>query len=159
MAQPVLHIGFGDGTEFALARLSAQEVIKAKTWIGCRSMADWFNQIAEGEPEAMLAAMVIARQRKGEQVDYATADFFYDDLSARFFDEAGREVEPVFEENDDGSTKMDDAGRPVPKFDGKGEPMWRDVTSGVVVPFGTSGSKTTSDTPLTPGSPSESATG
>jgi hypothetical protein len=157
MAQPVLHIGFGDGTEFALARLSAQEVIKAKTWIGCRNMADWFNQISEGEPEALLAAMVIAKQRKGENVDYATADFCYDDLSARFVDDAGREVEPVFEENPDGTTKLVD-GRPVPKFDGKGEPMWRD-TSGNVVPFGTSGSRTTSDTPLTPGSSSGSATG
>lgn len=158
MAEPVVHIDFG-GVVFPLSGLTANEVIKAKEWTGCRNRRDWFIAIGDEDPVAMKAALVIAKQRKGENVDFATADFDFDDIEAYFVDDQGRKVEPVFELNDDGSVKTDPDGDPIPKVGENGKPVWRDIQSGNVIPFGPSGSRTTSDTPPTPGSSSASATG
>lgn len=159
MADPTLIITFGSD-EFPLAHVTAQEVIKAKTWTGCRNRRAWFAAISDEEPEAIIAALVIAKQRKGEQADFSTADIDLDEINAKFIDDRGREVEPVLVENADGSPKLDKDGDVIPVLGADGRPTWRDVSDGQVIPFsGTSELKTTSDTPPTPGSSSVSATG
>lgn len=157
MADPTLIIKFG-ADEFPLSHVSAQEVIKAKTWTGCRNRRAWFTAISDEEPEALLAALVIAKQRKGEECDFAAADFDLDEIDAKFIDDAGREVEPVLVTNPDGSPKLDADGGVIPVLGADGKPQWRDV-AGNVVPFGTSESKMISDTPTTPGPSSVSASG
>jgi hypothetical protein len=158
MADPTLIITFG-ADEFPLSHVSAQEVIKAKMWTGCRNRRAWFNAIGDEEPEALLAALVIAKQRKGEPVDYATVDFDLDGIDAKFIDDGGREVEPVFMTDSEGAVMKDSSGAPIAVTDKNGKPQWRDVATGTVIPFGISESKTTSITPLTPGSSSVSAGG
>lgn len=158
MADPTLIITFG-ADEFPLAHVSAQEVIKAKTWGGYRNRRAWFTAISEEEPEALLAALVIAKQRKGEPCDFATADYDLDKIEAKFIDDAGREVEPVLVLASDGSPKLDADGAVIPVLGEDGRPKWRDV-AGQVIPFsGAAESRTTSDTPTQPGSSGASATG
>ena len=75
-------------------------------------------------------------------------------------DEAGREVEPKFELNDNGTVKTFDNGLPVPVLR-DGAAVWVYSDSGEEVPptEAEPASPPTSDTPPTPGSPSESASG
>lgn len=134
MSDPVAVITFGD-EEFSLAHVSAQEVIKVKAWTGCKNRQEWFTAITEEDPEALVAALVLAKQRKGETVRFADADFDFDDLDVKFVDDQGREVEPINQTNDDGSLKLDAQGRPLPSLDKDGKQQWRDVTSGEVIPF------------------------
>jgi hypothetical protein len=158
MADPTLIITFG-ADEFPLAHVTAQEVIKAKAWGGYRNRRMWFTAISDEEPEALLAALVVAKQRKGENVDFASADFDLDAIEAKFIDDAGREVEPVLVLNADGSPKLDEDGGVIPVLGEDGKPKWRDA-AGQVIPFsGGAASMTTSDTPPQPGSSSASATG
>ena len=146
MADPTLIVSIG-AVEFPLAHVSAQEVIKAKQWTGCANRRDWFTAIVNEEPEALLAALVIAKQRAGETVTYSPdVDFNYDDVSAKFVDDQGREVEPVLELKPDGTVRLDDAGKPIPVLDEHGEQQWRDVKTGDVTPFGDLASKKTSAT-------------
>lgn len=158
MADPTLIITFGED-EFPLAHVTAQEVMKVKAWTGCRNRRDWYNAISEEEPGALIAALVIARQRKNIPADFATADYDLDEIQAKFLDDAGREVEPVLVENPDGSPKLDADGAVIPVLAADGKPQWREVTTGTVVPFGTTDSAATSDTPPMPGSTSVSASG
>lgn len=158
MADPSLIITFGED-EFPLSHVTAQEVIKVKTWTGVRNRRAWYQAISDEEPEALVAALVIARLRKNIPADFATADYDLDEIQAKFIDDAGREVEPVLLLKDDGSPKLDDDGAVIPVLGSDGKPQWREVTSGNVVPFGSSESRTTSDTPMTPGSSSASASG
>jgi hypothetical protein len=158
MADPKIVITLGD-EEFSLAGASAQEVLKVKTWTGYRNRRAWFDGITDEQPEALLAALCIAKQRKGEQVDYYAVDIDLDTLEGKFIDDQGREVEPVLELKDDGTLKTDKDGDPIPVTDKDGKPQWRDVVSGDVIPFGISESKTTSTTPLKRGSSSVSAGG
>lgn len=134
MADPTMVISFGD-EEFRLAGLKASEMLKVKAWTGCKNRQEWFTAISDEDPEALLAALVIAKQRKGENLRFSDADFEFDDLDGKFVDDQGREVEPVLELNDDGSMKKDDAGAPIPAKDEHGHPQWRAVESGEVLPF------------------------
>lgn len=134
MADPTLVISFGD-EEFRLAGLKAQEVMKVKAWTGFKNRKEWFTAISEEDPEALIAALVIVKQRKGENVRFADADFDFDDLDGKFLDEQGREVEPVMETNDDGSLRKDEKGDPIPVTDEHGAQQWRTVETGEVLPF------------------------
>lgn len=134
MADPTIVITFGT-EEFPLAHVTAQEVIKVKTWTGLKNRREWFGAIGEEDPAALVAALVIAKQRKGDSIRFTDADFDFDDLDAKFIDESGRQVEPVMETNDDGSVKTDADGVPVRTVDADGKQMWRDVESSDVVPF------------------------
>lgn len=158
MADPTLVITFGDD-EFPLSHVTAQEVIRVKEWIGCRNRRDWYSLISDEDPAAIVAALVIARRRKGIDADFATADFDLDAIEAKFVDDRGAEVEPVLVMNEDGSPKLGSDGAVIPVLGSDGKPQWRDVVEGTVVPFGDSASRTTSATPLPPGSSSASGTG
>lgn len=134
MAAPKLVVSFGD-EEFALAHVTAQEVIKVKQLTGLKNRREWYVGIAEEDPEALLAALVVAKQRKGETVRFSDANFDFDDLAVKFRDEQGREVTPIMETKDDGSLALDGDGRPLPSLDEEGNQRWRDAESGEPVPF------------------------
>lgn len=134
MADPTIVISFGD-EEFPLAHISAQEVIKVKSWTGLKNRKEWFSAMTEEDPEALVAALVIAKQRKGESIRFANTDFDFDDLDVKFVDDHGVVVEPVMETNEDGTVKTNETGQPIPSVDKDGHQQWRNVESGVVIPF------------------------
>lgn len=134
MADPSVLISFGT-EEFSLAHVSAQEVIKVKAWTGFKNRKEWFTAITDEDPQALVAALMIVKQRKGEDIRFSDADFDMDDLSAKFVDDQGREVEPVLKTAKDGTLILDDKGAVIPITDKAGKQQWRDVTSGDVIPF------------------------
>lgn len=134
MADPTLVITIGE-EEFPLAHVTAQEVLKVKAWTGFRNRKEWFTAITDEDPEALIAALVIAKQRKGDDVRFSDADFDFDDLDGKFLDDTGRQVEPVLKQAKDGTLILDDDGKPIPVTDKNGQQQWRDVESGEVLPF------------------------
>lgn len=137
MADPKMVITFG-ADEFDMSDVSMQEMSQVKKWIGCRNRRDWFTLIGDEDPDAMIAALTIARRKNGEQVEFADADFGIGEVSAKFVDETGREVEPVLTVADDGTVVTGPDGLPIPVTDRQGKQQWRDVTTGDVIPFGIS---------------------
>lgn len=134
MATPIVVISFGED-KFRLAGLKASEMMRVKSWTGYKSRNEWFGAIAEEDVEALIAALLIVKKRKGESVRWDDGDFDYDELDGKFFDEHDQEVEPAFVKNEDDSLKRDSAGRPVPLTDEKGEQVWNVLTTGEPVPF------------------------
>lgn len=176
MAEPVLRITH-DGFSFDLRGLTAKEMAKVKTETGLKNRREFFDAITDEDPEALIAAFVLARTRAGETVRWADVDVDLDDVQAAYYDDTDREVEPVFETNEDGSLlliKRDDNdrplrdergdfipdpnGSPVGKRDARGALQWRYVDSGDLVPPTGSVEETTSSpvTSLTPGGTSDS---
>ena len=174
--EPVLRIRHGEYT-FDLRGLTAKEMAKVKTETGLKNRREFFDAITDEDPEALIAAFVIARLRAGEQVRWADVDLDLDDVEAGYYDDTDREVEPVFETVEDGSLlliKRDDSDRPVKddkgnfipdpngspvgKRDSKGNLLWRYVESGEPVPPTGSVEETTSSpvTSLKPGGTSDS---
>ena len=149
----VIAVTLGD-EEFRLDKVTVKEVDRVCSLTSYKNKREWFDGITAEEPKATIAAYIIAKARKGEKVRWDDVDF-PDDTNARFVDETGREVEPRFETSDDGTVKTFDNGLPVPVLrDGKA--VWVFSDTGEEVPP-TPEVATTSDTPLTPGSSSESA--
>lgn len=151
MAEPVLRITHGDHS-FSFRGLTAKEMAKVKTETGLANKQAFFDAIIDDDPDALIAAFVLARTRAGEKVRWDDVDINLDDVQAAYYDETDREVEPVFETDDNDRillVKRDEAGRPV-KDNGKwvtatdGEPVgkrdkqgrliWRYVDTGEEVP-------------------------
>jgi hypothetical protein len=132
MPQPTLVFTLGE-EDFTLSGVSAQEMMKVQAWTTYRNRKEWFTGLQQEDPAALLAAFVLVKQRKGENVRFSDADFDLDSLAAKFVDETGREMEPVVEKNKDGTVKLDKDGAPIPVFrDGKAE--WVYVDTGDPVP-------------------------
>ena len=132
--EPTLVVVLGD-EEFPMAGVTVQEMYRVTSTTSYKNRQAWFAGIRNDEPEALIAAYMLAKSRKGETVRFADADFDMDDLSAKLVDESGREVEPVLEKNPDGSlkfTKNDDGsqGDPIPVLDGQGRAQWIYTDSG-----------------------------
>lgn len=154
MAGFVIAVTLGD-EEFRLDRVTVKEVDRVCGLTSYKNKREWFDGITAEEPKATIAAYIIAKARKGEKVRWDDVDF-PDDVNARFVDEAGREVEPRFETNDDGTVKTFDNGLPVPVLrDSK--TVWVFSDTGEEVPPTEEVATATSDTPPTLGSSSESA--
>lgn len=153
--EPILTLTVG-GENFPLETPSVQEVRDVKRWTGFASKQEWYAALIREDGDALLASYVIAKRRRGEHAEYGDATDFPADIVAKFTDGAGREVEPVLERNDDGSTRLDERGNAIPVLDEDGVRQWRDVESGVVVPF----AATTPTTTTTSGSsPERSSSG
>ena len=120
--------------EFKLKGVTVQEMAKVKSWTSYKNRGEWFAAIGEEDPDALIAAYVLCKQRKGEQVRFSDVDFDLDALKGQWVDETGREVEPVLEKNKDGSFKTDKNGLPVPVLDKSGRAQWRYVDTGDAVP-------------------------
>lgn len=157
---PVLVVTVG-GEDFRLENPSVQDVRDVKHWTGGEfaSKQAWFSAIIREDADALLAAYVIAKRRKGVQVtweDVTKSQSFSADIEAKFVD-GDREVEAVVERNDDDSPKVDARGNLIPVLDAEGRQTWRDVTSGQVIPFGKTDQ--TSGTGPTPSSSGVTGTG
>lgn len=135
MADPTLVLTLGDET-FELLHLSAQEMLKVKGWTGFKNRQEWFAAMLEEDPEALLAGLVLSKQRKGEPIRFSEADFDLDTLDAAFINEHGQKVEPVLQTDDAGTVVLDAAGKPIPVLDERGAQQWRDVESGEITSFG-----------------------
>lgn len=122
------------GEEFPLDDPSVQEVRNVKRWTGFVSQPQWFTAVIREDADALLAAYVIVKRRKGEQAEFNDTTDFPATVTARIVDGQGREVEPVVQLNSDGSVVLVD-GLTVPVMDKEGNPQWRDVESGTVIPF------------------------
>lgn len=151
MADPKLRITH-DGDTFDLRGLTAKEMAKVKTETGFKNRAEFFDAITEEDPDALIAAFVIARTRKGETVRWSDVDIDLDKVEAGYYDDDDREVEPVFEtvdgelllvkRDDDGRVLKDDGGNyipdpngsPVGKRDDRGRLIWRYADTGEEVP-------------------------
>lgn len=144
--EPILVVTVG-GQEFPLETPSVQEVRDVKRWTGFVSKQEWFEALIREDADAVLASYVIAKRRQGERLDFDDLTDFPADVEAKFTDGAGREVEPMLEKNDDGTTKLDNRGRPTPVLDAGGNRQWRDVESGAVVPFEPKTTTTSSSAP------------
>lgn len=173
MADPKLRITH-DGVSFDLRGLTAKEMARVKTETGLRNRGEFFDAITDEDPDALIAAFVIARTRAGETVRWSDVDVNLDDVEAGYFDDSDREVEPVFETAGDGSlllVKRDDDGRvlkddkghyipdpngtPVGKRDDRGRLIWRYVDGSGDVPPTESVEETSS--PATSTEPGESS--
>lgn len=158
MADPVVLIGFGD-EEFALAHVTVQEMAKVKSWTAFRNRNVWFDAIRDEDPDALIAAYVLVKQRKGESVRFSEVDFDLDSLTAKLVDETGSEIEPVLERNADGSIKTDAKGQPVPALDAQGRVQWVYTSNGAPVPPTGTAWEPITDSQETPGSSSEFVSG
>lgn len=132
--QPTLMITVG-GEEFRLESPTVQEVRNVKRWTGFASRPAWFSAALAQDGDALLACYVIAKRRKGEQINFDDATDFEAKVEAKFVDGEGREVEQVMHVKPDGSVLLDEDGDVVPVLDQEGNPQWRDVESGTVIPF------------------------
>lgn len=150
MAEPTMVIRMGD-EELRLDEVSAQEMVRVKTWTGLRNRAEWWRAISEEDPEALLAAYCLAKARKGEEVRYSEADFPLSSLDAWFVDDTGRQVTPQVEVDERGNVRLDEQGRPIPVLDELGRQRWVDKATGEPVPFDQTPSSTSLSSPLTPG--------
>lgn len=153
MADPVLRITHGDDS-FDLRGLTAQEMAKVKTETGFRNRQEFFDAITDEDPAAILAAFLLARIRKGEKPRWDDIDVNLDDVIAGFYDDTGRQVEPVIQTDDDGRPVLRD-GVPVGERDEQGNLKWRYVDSGDPVP--PTGSAETTSSPDTTPKPGESS--
>lgn len=133
MADPSVLLTFAD-EQFTLAHISVQEMMKVKGWTPYKNRREWFTAIGNEDPEALLAAYVLTKQRKGEDVRFSEVDFDLDTLGAKFVDDDGREVEPVVEKLKDGTVKTDKDGAPIPVLDKSGRPKWTYADTGEPVP-------------------------
>lgn len=156
MADPTLVVTVG-GIDFPLSNPTVQEVREVKRWTGFASRPEWFSAVIREDADALLAAYVIAKRHAGEHVDYNDSTDFPVGTEARFVDGAGREVELILELKDDGTVRLGPDGNAIPVLDGEGKQQWRDVSSGVVVPF--ERTATTSTTPQVPTSSGVTGTG
>lgn len=116
-----VQVTLGD-TEFRLDRVKVSETERVVSMTGYRNKREWFDAIQAEEPKALIAAYIIAKARQGEKIRWDDVDFD-DDVNARWVDDDGREVEPLFEKNDDGTFKTDENGRLVPVLR-DGEAVW-----------------------------------
>jgi len=139
------------GETLALSTPTVQEVREVKRWTGFASKGDWFSAIIREDADALLAAYVIAKRRKGERADYDDATDFPADTTAKWTDGGGREVRPILEENPDGTLKLDPRGNVIPVLDEEGNQKWRDAESGNVIPFEKPTKATTPQTPTPSG--------
>lgn len=157
MADYALRITMGDET-FTLAHITVQEMAKVQTWTGFKNRRQWQAEIGQEDPNALIAAYVLSRRRRGEDVRFSDVDFDLDSLEVTFVDEAGREVEPLFEKDADGAYRLQD-GIPIPVLDGTGEPTWIYTDTGTPVDPTPAASRPTSPTPPTPGNSTEFVSG
>lgn len=153
MAEPVLRITHGDYT-FDFRGLTAKEMAKVKTETGFTNRGEFFDAITDEDPNAMIAAFVLARTRQGETVRWGDVDVDLDTVEAGYYDDTDRQVEPVFQTDDDGSLVLDDDGDPKPSRDKQGRVIWRYVDTGEEVP--PTDSAETTPSPATTPTPSES---
>lgn len=153
-----LQVTLGD-EQFTLAHISVQDMVKVKSWTGLKNRDEWAAAIGEEDPEALIAAYVLAKQRKGENLRFTDADFDLDSLEAAWVDDTGRRVEPLFEKNPDGSYRLNDKRLPIPVLDKTGAATWVFTDTGDPVPPTTVDSEPTSPTPVKPGNSSESDSG
>ena len=161
--EPTLVVTLGD-VEFPMSGVTLQEMYKVTSTTRYKNKREWFAAIQDDEPEALIAAYVMAKARAGETVRFNDANFDLDDMAAKLVDETGREVEPVLEKNPDGSLKFtenDDGsqGTPIPVLDGQGQPQWVYSDTGEPVRPTSAAEPPTSVTPPMPGPPSESVSG
>lgn len=156
--QPVLVITVG-GEEFPLESPSVQEVRTVKKWTSGEfsSRQQWFTAALREDADALLACYVTVKRRQGQPISFDDATDFPSDVKAKFVDGDGREVEQVLQVKDDGSVVIVD-GEVVPVLDEEGNPQWRDVESGTVIPFDRT-TKTTSISPQEPMSTGDTDTG
>lgn len=132
MLTPKIQVTLGDET-FTLSGLKVQEMAKVKSWTSLKNREEWWKAITEEDPDALIAAYVLVKQRKGEQVRFSDADFDLDTFDVDLVDEQGRKVMPVFEQNTDGTVKTRDDGSPIPALK-DGEAQWKYVETGEPVP-------------------------
>lgn len=173
MAEPVLRITHGDYS-FDLRGLTAKEMAKVKAETGFANRREFFDAITDEDPNAIIAAFVLARTRNDEKVRWDDIDVDLDEVRAAYYDSTDREVEPVFETNDDGSMLLvkwtddgravkDEAGKyipdpngePIGKRDKHGRLIWRYVDTGEEVPP-TGSAETTTSSPATTSTPGDS---
>lgn len=106
MADPVLRLSYKDAT-FVVGKMSAQELIQVGKWTGFNRRRSLEQAILDEDPTALVAVFAIARRRAGElDVSYSDVDVDLDEVKAALIDEQGREIEPVFETNADGTLKL-----------------------------------------------------
>jgi len=151
MAGFVVRLTLGD-EQFLLDKVSVQEVDRVTGWTSYKNKREWFAALQREEPKAQIAAYIIAKARDGVTVRWSEVDF-PDDVQACWVDESGREVEPLLEENEDGTLKTDADGMPLPVLR-DGQPVWVFSDTREEVPPTTreDGSSPTSDTPSVSGS-------
>ena len=158
MAGFVIAVTLGD-EEFRLDRVTVKEVDKVCGLTSYKNKREWFDGITAEEPKATIAAYIIAKARQGVKVRWEDVDFD-DDVNARFVDDAGREVQPKLEMNDDGTVKTFDNGLPVPVMrNGSAVWVYSDTGEEVPPPEAEVASPPTSAIPPTPGSSSGSDSG
>lgn len=161
--EPTLIVTLGD-VDFSMAGVTAQEMYKVVGTTRYKNKREWFTALENDEPEALIAAYIMAKARKGESVRFADANFNLDDMSARLVDDSGREVRPVLEVDADGSIKYTvnpdgTQGRPIPVLDGQGDPQWVYADTNEPVPPTEAAPQppTSTDTAKEPGPVSESS--
>lgn len=175
MAEPVLRVTY-DGHTFDLRGISAKEMARVKTETGLANRREFFDAITDEDPNALIAAFVLARTRAGESVRWDDVDVVLDEVEAGYYDDTDREVEPVYEmdgdslllvKRDDNDRPVKDAqgeyipdpnGSPIGKRDKRGNLIWRYVDTGEEVPP-TDSVETQSSSPVTslkPGGSSDS---
>jgi len=140
------------GTDFPLATPTVQEVREVKRWTGFASKQEWFSAVLREDADAILAAYVVAKRRAGESITFDDSTDFPAEVTSRFTDGSGRQVELALELNDDGTVKTDKNGNVIPVLDSEGRQVWRDSETRTVIPF-----EKPTKTPATPSTPTPSS--
>lgn len=135
MAQPKMVVRLGE-VQWDFADVRAQEMLKVCSWTPYKNRGEWFAAIIREEPAAIIAAVLLTKQRRGENATFDEVDINLDDTEAWFVSPTGIRIQPSFEKKADGTLRLTKDGAPVPVLDVAGDQVWTDVETGDAVPLG-----------------------
>ncbi|MGZ4663722.1 MAG: hypothetical protein ACXV5Q_01380 [Frankiaceae bacterium] len=132
--QPVVRVSFGD-EHFDVVNLMATDVRKIRAWTGCSNKQAWLQALGEQDIDAITAAYVLMRQRRGESIRFDDADFDTDDLTIDTLDpKTERPISPKWVLDAEGEPALNSKNQPVPEKDAHGQPVWTFDDDGSTVP-------------------------